>query len=69
MNCIVPANYAACPSNDTLCLCQTPAVIQAVGSCIIQSCTVQDEREATMRYMLDVCQSFVRQLAGPVYTQ
>lgn len=69
MKCLVPALYGACPSNDTLCLCKTSAVVQAVGSCVIQACTVQDERDTTIRYMLDVCKSFVRQPPCPAHFQ
>ena len=58
--CLVPAYYGACPSNDTTCLCSTPSVVQDVGSCVIKACTVQTERDATIAYMLGVCQSFVR---------
>ena len=58
--CLVPAYYGPCPSNDTTCLCSTPSVVQDVGSCVIKACTVQTERDATIEYMLGVCQSFVR---------
>jgi len=61
----VPANYGACPLNDAMCLCSTTSVVEGVGSCVIDACKVQSERDATIRYMLGVCQSFVRPLAGP----
>jgi hypothetical protein len=67
MVCLVPSNYGTCSSNDTLCLCSTPSVVQAVGACIFEACTVQDDRDATIAYMLGVCQSFVCRLPGPVH--